>query len=194
MRSPCTTLLSMFAVLLILSTACNTQRLASVDEVPVASISLSPPQLSIAIGTRVAVLAIPLGTDGNTLSDRSVVWSSSNPAVAAVSQTGSASAEVLGMAIGTASITATSGPASSSVAVTVTPTSTNPGTVTSLSVASVTANSVTLSFTEVTNGAGSPASYDVRYAVSPLSWGAATSVACTSPWSRARTSGRLFAR
>jgi uncharacterized protein YjdB len=167
----------MFGAFLILSAACNTDRLAPVDEVPVASIALSPSELSIAIGERVGLLAIPLGTSGNTLSEQSVAWSSSNPAIVGVSQTGAASAQVVGVALGTASITATSGSTSSSVTVTVTPTVvTNPGAVTDLSVASVTANSVTLSFTEASNGAGTPATYDIRYAVSPISWGAATPV------------------
>jgi uncharacterized protein YjdB len=120
MRSPSTTLLSMFAVLLILSTACNTQRLASVEEVPVASITVSPPTLGITVGGRVAVLAIVLGTNGNPLSGKSVTWSSSNPAIANVAQTGETSGEVLAVALGTASVTAMSGGKSSSIAVTVT--------------------------------------------------------------------------
>ena len=184
MRSPRTTFFSMFGTLLILSLACDTQRLAPVDEVPVASITVTPAELTIGVGGRVAVLAIPVGSSGTPLADRSVAWSSSNPAIVTVSPIGNASAEVLGVAVGTASITASSGGASSSVAVNVTPTVAYPGKVTNLSVASVTSNSVTLSFTEVTNGAGSPASYDVRYAIAPLSWGSATSVAqgtCTVP-------------
>src|SRR5919109_1730229 len=176
MRALCTTLCSIFGVLLILSTACDTQRLASVDDVPVTSITVTPSELTIGVGGRVAVLAIPVSASGTPPSDPSVTWSSSNPAIAAVSPIGTTSAEVLGVAAGTASITATSGGASSSVAVTVTPTAASPGKVTNLSVASVTSNSVTLSFTEVTNGAGSPASYDVRYAIGPISWGAATPV------------------
>jgi len=43
-------------------------------------------------------------------------------------------------------------------------------------VAGVTPNSVTLSFTEVNDGAGQPASYDIRYAAGTLSWSSATSV------------------
>jgi len=60
----------------------------------------------------------------------------------------------------------------------------NPGTVTNLAVASVAANSVTLSFTEVTDGTGQPASYDVRLAAGAISWGSATPVAqgtCATP-------------
>jgi hypothetical protein len=102
-----------------------------------------------------------------------VTWASSNTAVATVN----ASGLVTGVTAGTVTISATSEGKSGTATVTVTATVTNPGTVSNLSVASVTANSVTLSFTEVINGAGAPASYDVRYAVAPLSWGAATPVA-----------------
>ena len=51
-----------------------------------------------------------------------------------------------------------------------------PGTVADLSVASTASNSVTLSFTEVDDGSGRPASYFVRYAEAPLEWGSAPDV------------------
>src|SRR2546426_12798012 len=51
-----------------------------------------------------------------------------------------------------------------------------PGTVTTLAVAGVTDTSVTLSFTEVTDGAGQPASYDSRSAAGSMSWGSAANV------------------
>jgi hypothetical protein len=51
-----------------------------------------------------------------------------------------------------------------------------PATVTDLAVTVTADTSVTLTFTEVSDGTGSPASYDVRYAVSPLSWGTANDV------------------
>ena len=60
----------------------------------------------------------------------------------------------------------------------------SPGTITDLAVAAVTPGSVTLSFTEVDDGTGQPAQYDVRYAVAPMSWGAAPSVtqgSCATP-------------
>src|SRR5207253_2032196 len=59
-----------------------------------------------------------------------------------------------------------------------------PGTVLNLAVASATDSSLTLSFTEVDDGTGQPASYDVRYAVGALSWGSAPSVTkdtCATP-------------
>ena len=60
----------------------------------------------------------------------------------------------------------------------------NPGAVGNLTVAGATDSSVTLSFTEVTDGTGQPASYDIRWAAGAISWGSATPVArgtCTTP-------------
>jgi hypothetical protein len=48
--------------------------------------------------------------------------------------------------------------------------------VTNLAVQSVTDVSVVLSFTEVDDGTGKPASYDIRYAIAPISWGTAAHV------------------
>ncbi len=59
-----------------------------------------------------------------------------------------------------------------------------PGTVNDLGVVSMTTNSATLSFTEVDDGTGQPAKYDVRYAVAPIAWGSAPSVtqgSCSTP-------------
>src|SRR5207249_562610 len=50
--------------------------------------------------------------------------------------------------------------------------------------ASVTDTSVALSFTEVSDGAGQPAGYDIRYAVGTMDWGSAPAGArgsCTTP-------------
>ncbi|HWC74519.1 MAG TPA: fibronectin type III domain-containing protein [Gemmatimonadales bacterium] len=50
----------------------------------------------------------------------------------------------------------------------------NPGTVTDLAVSNVTDTVATLSFTEVNDGTGQPASYDIRWAPGTISWGSAT--------------------
>ena len=58
------------------------------------------------------------------------------------------------------------------------------GTVSNLSATAAGANSVTLSFTEVTDGTGQPAKYDVRFSSSGALWGGARSVAqgtCATP-------------
>src|SRR5439155_7518100 len=60
----------------------------------------------------------------------------------------------------------------------------SPGTVPDLAVSTVTDTAVALSFTEVSDGAGQPASYDIRYAVGTMEWGSAPAVtrgSCTTP-------------
>jgi len=60
----------------------------------------------------------------------------------------------------------------------------HPGTVSDLAVGATTEVSVTLSFTQVDDGMGQPAKYDVRYAVAPISWGTANPVVngtCATP-------------
>jgi len=139
-----------------------------VNPVPVASVSVSPVSAGIEVGQPVQFTATPLDANGTPLSGRSITWASSAPAVAAVSTGGL----VTGVAAGTATITATSEGQGGSAAITVTvPASTSPGTVTDLAVAGVTETSVTLSFTELDDGTGAPANYDVRTAVgSTLTW------------------------
>ena len=63
-------------------------------------------------------------------------------------------------------------------------TETPPGTVSDLSVSAIANTSVTLTFTQVDDGTGQAANYDVRYAVAPMSWGSASSTAsgtCATP-------------
>src|SRR5206468_2100532 len=59
-----------------------------------------------------------------------------------------------------------------------------PTSVTDLAVASATDTSLTVTFTQVTDGNGGNASYDMRVGKNPLSWGSAASVtqgSCVSP-------------
>lgn len=53
------------------------------------------------------------------------------------------------------------------------------GTVSDLKVTSAGATVVTLSFTEVPDGAGAAANYDIRYAPAPITWGTAPSLPAT---------------
>lgn len=63
------------------------------------------------------------------------------------------------------------------------PTAEKPGAVVDLTVADVFANSVELAFTEVDDGTGAPAKYDIRLASPTMSWGTASAVggSCASP-------------
>ena len=140
---------------------------------PVASVTVSPASGSLTVGATQQLSATLKDALGNTLTGRTITWASSTPAVATVNGSGLVTA----LAAGSATITVTSEGKIGSATITVTdPVVTNPGTVNDLAVASVTDNSVTLSFSEVTGGADLPASYDVRYAVSPISWGSAAAV------------------
>ncbi len=152
----------------------------TVVAVPVASVTVTPPTPSVQVGQPVQLTATPRDASGNALNGRVVTWGMSDAAVATVNGNGL----VTGVAAGTATITATSEGQSGTAAVTVTAAVTNPGTVTNLTVTSVTANSVTLSFTEVTDGAGQPASYDIRWNAGTMNWASATGVAqgsCSVP-------------
>ncbi len=148
---------------------------------PVASVVVTPASVSQTIGGTQQFAATLKDASGNVLTGRSVTWTSSAPAVATVSAGGLETA----IAAGSATITATSEGITGAASVTMTaPVITKPGAVVDLAVAGVTDTSATLSFTEVNDGTGSPASYDVRFAVSPLSWGSAPAVArgtCATP-------------
>lgn len=87
-----------------------------VDPVPVASVEVSPSEATIVVGGSVTLDAITRDADGNVLTDRIIMWSSSATAVATVDETGT----VTGAAIGTAVITAVSEGEAGSATITVT--------------------------------------------------------------------------
>ena len=88
----------------------------SVNPMPVATVVLAPQSPSIVIGSTVQLTATLRDADGAVLTGRTVAWTSSNTAVATVSNTG----VVTGVAAGTSSIQATSEGISASTTVTVT--------------------------------------------------------------------------
>jgi uncharacterized protein YjdB len=145
----------------------------TVSIVPVASVTVSPATASLTVGQTAQLAATPRDASGTPLSGRAVTWATSNAAVATVNSNGL----VTGATAGSANITATSEGQGGTAAITVTAPVANPAAVTNLAVASATTNAVTLSFTEVTDGAGQPASYVIRWAVGTLSWASATNVA-----------------
>ena len=70
----------------------------------------------------------------------------------------------------------------------------HPGTVSDLAVGATTEVSVTLSFTQVDDGMGQPAKYDVRYAVAPISWGTANPAVngtCATPLAGTSVAGMI---
>jgi len=151
--------------------------------VPVATVTVSPATASVQVGATVQLSATTRDANGNVLTGRTIGWTSSNTSVATVS----ASGLVSGVAAGSSQITATSEGKTGSAAITVTasqPPPGNPGTVTNLGVSALDSTSVVLSFTQVDDGTGQPAKYDIRFAVAPIAWGTASSVTvgtCKTP-------------
>lgn len=152
-----------------------------VSRAPVASVTVSPATGSISMGATLRLAAVTTDKNGRVLRGRTLAWTSSDSAVAGVNDSGL----VTGKAAGSATITATSEGKSGSSTITVTVAVTNPATVTDLAVVGTADSGVTLSFTEVDDGTGQPASYDVRYAAGTITWGStAPSVSqgtCSTP-------------
>jgi uncharacterized protein YjdB len=105
----------------------------TVTNVPVASVTVSPAAASVSVGATTQLTATPKDANGTALSGRVVTWGTSNPAVATVSPSGL----VTGVAVGAATITATSEGQSGTAALTVT----------NVPVASVTVSPATASLT-----------------------------------------------
>ncbi len=76
----------------------------TVTAIPVVSVSVTPATLTVAVGKTSQLAATPRDARNTGMTDREVLWSSSNPSVATVSSTGT----VTGVSGGTATITATS--------------------------------------------------------------------------------------
>ena len=89
-----------------------------VPAVPVATVTVSPAEASVAVGAGTQLSAVMKDADGATLTGRTVTWATSNDKVAKVSATGL----VTGVGAGSATITATSEGKSDVSAVTVPPT------------------------------------------------------------------------
>ncbi len=152
----------------------------TVTSVPVASVTVSPAAVSLTVAQTMQLAAVTKDAAGNVLTGRTVSWTTSNSTVATVLATGL----VTGVAAGTATITATSEGVAGTAASAVTAPVSNPGTVTNLAVVGVTDTGATVAFTEVSDGTGLPASYDVRFGVAPISWGGLPSVTrgtCATP-------------
>src|SRR6266567_2231753 len=116
---------------------------------------VTPPAASVGVGDAVRLTAMPQDDGSAPARAPAVTWTSSDTSVATVDATGL----VTGVAPGSAIITATTGDQSGSAQIIVS--AHPPGTVEDLSVVATTDSSGTLAFTEVSDGMGRPASYDV---------------------------------
>ncbi|MEX2156222.1 MAG: Ig-like domain-containing protein [Gemmatimonadales bacterium] len=87
----------------------------TVTVAPVASVTVTPTSASVLVSGAVQLTATPRDSAGNSLTGRTITWASSAPAVATVSGSGLVSA----VAVGSATVTATSEGKSGSSAITV---------------------------------------------------------------------------
>jgi uncharacterized protein YjdB len=85
----------------------------------VASVTVAPTPVNLAPGGTADLTATPRNSAGTPLVGRTVTWHTSNPAVAAVAQTGANTARITAVGPGTATITATSEGVSGTANVTV---------------------------------------------------------------------------
>ena len=148
----------------------------------VSRVVVTPSSATGSVGQSTQFSATAYSSGGAVITGRTAAWTSSDATIVSVTASGLATAVTAGHATITATIGGVRGTATATVAGT--QTVTNPGTVADLSVASIADTTATLSFTQVNDGTGKPASYDVRYAVAPISWGSATTVTrgtCSSP-------------
>jgi uncharacterized protein YjdB len=152
------------------------------------SVTVQAGSTQLVVGEEVDLWAIARDSQGRRLY-KTFNWTSSQPSVAIVNQSGTVTA----LSAGQTTITAEVDEVSGSVNMSVTGSSGGGGNptpapqpVTDLSVTSTQENSVTLRFTQVDDGTGAPASYQVRYIPSSVSfsWGQAldvTSGTCQAP-------------
>ncbi|MGE5230813.1 MAG: Ig-like domain-containing protein [Deltaproteobacteria bacterium] len=95
--------------------ACTAEPLAPPNLIPVASVTVEPPNPVVGVGAQAPLTPVPKDAAGNTLTNRVFTWATSDPAVATVDGQG----VVTGVAAGTAQITATAEGKSGSVTLTV---------------------------------------------------------------------------
>lgn len=86
----------------------------STPPIPVTSVTIAPSPVSVAVGASATLTATVLPANAT---NRTVTWTSTNPAIASVSATG----VVTGVAVGSTTVRATAGGVSGTVTVTVTP-------------------------------------------------------------------------
>jgi hypothetical protein len=153
----------------------------SADAARVATVSVTLASSSIVVGDTTRATAV-LRDYQNRLLTRTVTWTTSDSAIATVDSSGLVTGRAPGSAVITAKRYLKSGSATLLVVASVT--AANPGAVSDLAVAAVDSSSAQLSFTQVNDGTGQPAKYDIRYTAGPISWGSAPSVAngtCSTP-------------
>jgi endo-1,4-beta-xylanase len=165
---------------------------APADTVPVSvaqvpqSVTLSSSLLTLPVGGSDSLHALVKDANGFLIADATLSWSSSDAGVAGVDSSGVVRAVAAGTATITAAVAGASGTAApsgasagsgvtgqASVVVSAPTAAADPDTVTDLKVSAVTDSSVTLRWTQVDDGTGSPAKYALRYGAPTITWGSA---------------------
>ena len=137
------------------------------------TVVVTPSAVSGSVGQTGQFSAVVKDAYGHVMTGAIVKWSSSDTTIVTVNATGLATA----IKPGSASVIATSSGYRGTGAVTVSaPTISAPAAVADLSASGATDSSIALAFTEVSDGTGLPASYEIRYAPGTLSWGTAAPV------------------
>jgi uncharacterized protein YjdB len=132
------------------------------------AITVSSPTDTMTVGQAVTLWAVARDANGVVIPDPGIQWMSRRPEIASVDAQG----VVIGRALGTAIIIASAACCTADSAfIRVEPGV--PGAVADLQVTGTTSGSVTLRWTQVDDGAGAPASYQVRYGSPSISWGPA---------------------
>lgn len=142
---------------------------ATAEPGSVSNVEVSPASLSLEIGTVAQLEATATDQHGNTVTDASAQWASSDTTIATVSAEGAVEA----VAEGSATVTATAEGVAVDVPVEVLGsdgTADAPDAVQDLQVVATSDSSVTLQWTQVDDGTGSPADYAIRYGSPTITW------------------------
>ncbi len=148
---------------------------------PIASIAVTPPQVNVGTGQTTRFAAVMKDAAGNVLAGRRAVWLTSNATVMKVDSMG------MGTPLGQGSVTITvqsAGVSANAVASVSGAPVQPPGTVADLTVIATTDTSATIQFTQVPDGQGGAAGYDIRAGVPPTNFVASPSVtrgSCATP-------------
>lgn len=135
-----------------------------------ASVVVRPQDVRLQLGDTLRLDATILDSEGLVLSGSEVAWNSSDSTVLSVDSGGLVTALGVGNAIVRATVDGVSGEQN---AVVEEPVADRPKTVDDLAVVAASDSSLTLRWTGVDDGTGSPASYAIRTGSPSISWGAA---------------------
>jgi uncharacterized protein YjdB len=135
------------------------------------TVTVTPSALSGSVGQTGQLSAVVKNGYGQVMTGAIVTWSSNDTTIVRVNGSGLTTA----IGAGSATVTATSSGyhGTAAVAVTAGTPITAPAAVSDLSASAATDSTVNLAFTEVNDGTGAPASYEVRFAPGTIAWGTA---------------------